>query len=115
MHVLLTGATGFIGSAIASFLINERHRLKVLVRKKNENFENRISQLICDLDNLENLTAECFFDVDCVVHSAARAHIASDEGDETLSVFRKVNRDATLALAQLAANSGVNVLFSLVP
>jgi len=45
--------------------------------------------------------------VDVVVHAAARAHIMSDEANESLTEYRKVNRDATLSLACLAAESRV--------
>ncbi len=44
---------------------------------------------------------------DVVVHAAARAHIIRDEVGDALEKYRKINRDATMALARLAAEAGV--------
>jgi len=107
MRVLLTGATGFIGSAIASFLVNEQHSLKLLVRKKDQNFDNAICQSICDFENLDDICVDFFLNTDCVIHSAALAHITSDDVIDPLILYRKVNRDATLILARLAADAEV--------
>ena len=48
---------------------------------------------------------KAFKDVDVIVHTAARAHIMNEDSSDPLSQFRKVNRDVTLLLAQLAAES----------
>jgi nucleoside-diphosphate-sugar epimerase len=42
-----------------------------------------------------------------VVHTAVRVHVMSNDASNPLSEFRKVNSDATLVLAHLAAESGV--------
>ena len=39
MQVLLTGATGFIGYAVAKSIIHDGHHLKVLVRKRLQTAE----------------------------------------------------------------------------
>ncbi|MBD3612132.1 MAG: NAD-dependent epimerase/dehydratase family protein [Hydrogenovibrio crunogenus] len=45
--------------------------------------------------------------VEVVVHAAARAHIMRDEVADPLAEYRKLNRDATIALARMAADAGV--------
>lgn len=45
--------------------------------------------------------------VDCVIHCAARVHVMRDTAENPLEVFRRVNRDASIALAQQAAVAGV--------
>ena len=42
-----------------------------------------------------------------VIHAAARVHMMQDRSANPLAEFRKLNRDATLALAGLAADAGV--------
>lgn len=46
-------------------------------------------------------------DVDAIVHTAARAHVLREETNEPLALFRRVNRDGTLRLAEQAAQAGV--------
>jgi nucleoside-diphosphate-sugar epimerase len=48
-----------------------------------------------------------FDGIDCVIHCAARAHVLREQVGDPLAAFRAVNRDATLALARAAANTGV--------
>jgi len=107
MHILLTGATGFIGSAIASSFIDIDCKLTVLVRKKTKNFSNAVEQKIYDLDDYKYISSKVFSKVDCVIHSAARAHIMRDTSSNSLYEYRKSNRDMTINLAKRALISGV--------
>lgn len=45
--------------------------------------------------------------VDVVIHSAGRAHVMNETHSNPLQAFREVNVDATLKLAQQAADAGV--------
>jgi nucleoside-diphosphate-sugar epimerase len=45
--------------------------------------------------------------VDAVVHLAGRAHVMQDEAADPLAEYRRVNVEATLALARAAATAGV--------
>jgi len=45
--------------------------------------------------------------VEVVIHTAARVHMMQDASVDSLLDFRKVNRDATLTLANMAVDSGV--------
>ena len=51
MHIVLTGGNGFIGSAIASAVVNGGHDLRLLVRQKTKKFTHPVVQLSCDLEN----------------------------------------------------------------
>lgn len=94
-----------------------------LVRKKSDSLPSVVKQINGDLKSLQ-ISEECnlndtdslsltvqlnqvLSDCDVVVHSAARAHITREGFSEPLSEYRKVNRDATLVLARLAAEAGV--------
>ena len=107
MQVLLTGATGFIGSAAATSLIEGGHHLRLLVRKKSQRFDDSVEQVICDFSNLNNISAEAFSNIDCVIHLAARTHVMSKNSLTDLIEYRRTNRDLTLNLAELASRHGV--------
>jgi nucleoside-diphosphate-sugar epimerase len=55
MRILLTGATGFIGSNVARILVNQGHELCVLLRPQSDTF--RIQDV---LPNLTRVTADIF-------------------------------------------------------
>jgi len=118
--VFLTGATGFVGSALLRRFIDEQNDISVLVRDGSAKLPDNVDAVLGDLSNLssvedssaslemaENLGA-LLEGVDVLVHAAARAHIMNDESVDPLVEYRKVNRDATLALARIAAESGVS-------
>ena len=112
MKVFVTGATGFLGGAIIKDLLSEAYEVKALVRQSSKVLPLVVEQVVVgDLANLKlsdsgslsrNLTG-----IEVVVHTAARVHIMNDDAFDPLAEFRKVNRDATLVLARLAAQSGV--------
>ena len=121
MKVFLTGATGFVGTALLSHFLADGVAVKALVRRRSVALAAEVEQVVGDLDSLardchvagapRNDTdfslAMALNNSDVVVHAAARAHVMREESVDPLAEYRKVNRDATLALAQLAAQAGV--------
>ncbi len=107
MHVLLTGATGFVGSAITDSLVSGQNEITAILRKQSNNLSEVVTQFICDLEDLTDLAEETFSTVDCVIHSAARVHLMVKNSHDSLYEYRKINRDATLDLAKLASENGV--------
>jgi len=107
MNVLLTGATGFIGSAIANTLVCGRHEITVILRRPSKNLDDTVTQVVCDLEDLTDLPECIFSKIDCVIHSSARAHVMAEKLRDPLDEYRKINRDATLNLAKLASENGV--------
>jgi nucleoside-diphosphate-sugar epimerase len=107
--ILLTGATGFVGRALASELLAIGSQVKALVRNVSTGLPVEVEQVVVDLGEVEVDWAimDAFAGVDVVIHAAARAHMIQDRSTNPLSEFRKLNRDATLALAVLAADAGV--------
>lgn len=108
MKIMLTGASGFIGKALMSYLINQSHEVTTVVRdiKKAEALNAHSLQAIPNFD-IEQLRRLDFSGVTTIVHLAARAHVISDNVTNPLAEFRKINTDATLNLARFAAAAGV--------
>lgn len=107
MNVLLTGATGFVGKALASSLTNEHDvTLTCAVRKSNSQSPGR--EVITGELNEKTDWSEALIDQDAVVHLAARAHILKNEVADPLAEYRRVNVHGTLRLAHQAASTGVS-------
>lgn len=105
MKVLVTGGTGFLGTALVQTLKSSGHHV-ILTTRRQENIEQGIYNLgdISAETNWLNLLQGC----DTVIHTAGRAHILNDNAQDALAEFRRVNHDATLKLAKDAASCGVN-------
>lgn len=106
-RVLLTGATGFVGSAVQQRIVADAYYdLTVAVRRvvavPSTVRAVQVADLTAHTDWSEALQA-----VDVVIHSAARVHVMDDTSADPLAEFRKVNVDGTLRLAQQAVAAGV--------
>ncbi|MBN2601149.1 MAG: NAD(P)-dependent oxidoreductase [Candidatus Marinimicrobia bacterium] len=72
MHVLVTGATGFIGKHIVPRLLREHHSVRCLTRPNSHRpaaFENDVEWIIGDLSDLGSLDRACS-SIDLVIHLA---------------------------------------------
>lgn len=91
MKLVLTGASGFAGAAVARRIRAEgRHLLADTALRR------------LGMDWSEPLTG-----ADAVLHLAARAHILHDDAADPLAAYRIVNTAGTLGLAEQAAAAGV--------
>ena len=106
MNILLTGATGFLGSRIATALQSKPDvSLTVTLRRTVEIDADHIIE-VQGLDaNTDWSPALAYQQV--VIHAAARAHIMKDEVLDPLSEYRRVNVDGTINLARQSAAAGV--------
>ncbi len=106
--ILVTGATGFVGSALASRLAEDRTcGVVAAVRRKAESRPEGVRQVqVGDLLATTDwgLALQC---IDAVVHSAARVHVMQDDAPDPLQAYREVNVNGTLNLARQAAQAGV--------
>jgi UDP-glucose 4-epimerase len=99
-NILLTGYTGFVGSALIKSLPSDSLILA------GRSTENRFHHVQLELDsnfNLENRLK----DVEVVIHTAAITSVVFSDDNEALSHLLKVNTEATLSLAKQAAAAGV--------
>lgn len=102
MTILVTGATGFLGRAVAEHLVAQGRPVRAAVRRDAGPGAVAVGDLSADTD-----WAAALAGIDTVVHCAARAHVLNETSDNPLTEFRAVNTEATVALAQQAAAAGV--------
>ena len=106
MNILLTGATGFLGSRLATALQSKPNvKLTATVRSHVE----ICATNIVEVPNLDANTdwSTALTNQQIVIHTAARVHIMKDEVLDPLAEYRRVNVDGTLNLARQAAAAGV--------
>ena len=106
--LLITGATGFVGSVLTQHLHQQGYTLTTAVRRFNEPLLTTIQQISIG-DLLPNIDwTAALNNIDTIIHLAARAHILKDQATDPLAAFCETNTYATLNLAQQAANAGVH-------
>lgn len=110
MNILLTGATGFLGSRLTTALQSKPNvNLTVAVRRRVEISAMNIVEVLT-LDANTNWSV-ALTNQQVVIHAAARAHVMKDEVADPLAEYRRVNVDGTLNLARQAAAAGVRRFF----
>jgi nucleoside-diphosphate-sugar epimerase len=104
---LITGATGFIGSALINRLITDELLPVAAVRRDNSHWPAKCP--VVEVGDLEPNTdwSVALIGIRFVIHAAARVHVMRDQSADPLAEFRRVNVAGTLNLAQQAAAAGV--------
>lgn len=108
MRVLVTGGSGFVGSALVGVLARRQGVAVVAaLRNGNSSAPAGVSKvLIHGVDSRQDWN-EALLGVDVVVHCAARVHVMRERSADPLAEFRQVNVDGTMRLATQAALQGV--------
>ncbi len=103
MNVLLTGATGFVGSSVLNELLDNGYNVGCLVRNSNIRLEGLpVQQLIADVTDPASYR-EYLADFDAIVHLVAIIEEIPGRG----ITFKRMNTQATEKLVKLASENGV--------
>ena len=94
MNILVTGANGFIGTALVSDIEKSGHNAISTERQKDD---------LKDGIDLEKY----LINADCVIHLANIAHQSLSEQVKNKLIYREVNVEGTANLAKRAAKAGV--------
>jgi nucleoside-diphosphate-sugar epimerase len=107
MRILVTGANGFVGSALIPILKSHRHQIRASVRRPG--ITPVPDTVVTGEIGPETDWTEALRGIDAVVHLAARVHHMDDPVDSSLVIeaYRRTNVEGTRRLAELAAQAGV--------
>ena len=106
MKVMVTGATGFIGSALASTLATSPDYSVCSSSRRPAPHAGAEHHVIGTLD-ADTRWSKALHGVAVVVHCAARVHVMNETTKDPLAEYRRINVDGTLNLARQAAQAGV--------
>ncbi|MDH5189743.1 MAG: SDR family oxidoreductase [Gammaproteobacteria bacterium] len=107
MKILVSGANGFIGRALCTELLRQKHEVRCVVRDKIHS-EDLLGEIV-EVGEINSKTEwkTVFKDIETVIHLAARVHVMSESSDDPLAAFRAINVDGTENMAYAAAKQGV--------
>lgn len=106
MKVLVTGASGFVGSALCEILRRDRVSIRSAVRSPRA-LQQGIEDIVVGGISSETDWSAALTNVQQVVHLAARVHVMRDKSSDPLAEFRRVNVEGTINFARQAAAAGV--------
>ncbi|BBK41073.1 epimerase/dehydratase [Allostella vacuolata] len=104
--MLVTGASGFVGQAVAARLLASGHQVAAAVRRPGDAPTGTAAQVIGDLAGPVDWSA-ALRGIDAVAHLAARVHVMRDRAADPEAAFAAVNETATRDLAAAALAAGV--------
>ncbi|MBT0571755.1 SDR family oxidoreductase [Curvibacter sp. CHRR-16] len=103
MNILVTGARGFIGTALRSRLGDMPYQVLSVVRGGGGH---GAASSIASIDAITDWS-KLLKGQEAVVHLAARVHVMHDQSASPLTEFRRVNTEGTINLARQAAQANV--------
>lgn len=106
MTTLVTGANGFVGSALCARLFRDGVSVRGAVRAANPP-QHCVEAITVGSISSDTDWSEALRNVEQVVHLAARVHVMNDRSSDPLAAFRRVNVESCAALARQAAAAGV--------
>lgn len=105
LKIAVTGANGFVGTALCQRLLMDGHQVTALTRNP-WHFSGVSNQVISDYTNpdLVNLLKGH----NCVVHLAAKTHSGTKATKKNLAVYRAINLELSENLAKAAIAAGIS-------
>ncbi|MBN2808039.1 MAG: NAD-dependent epimerase/dehydratase family protein [Deltaproteobacteria bacterium] len=109
--ILITGAAGFVGTALCRHLHGQGYALRAVVRRGGTSLPDDLAKDLDDVVIVDDLAGPLSWPsllegVESVIHLAGRAH-GVDQPECSSDLFFHDNLDATVALGRAAATAGV--------
>jgi nucleoside-diphosphate-sugar epimerase len=104
-RVLVTGATGFVGSELCVTLAGLGLEVRAMVRRPLPAPASRITVVTAALED-EAAIRDAVDGIDAVVHLAGRVHLLRDHASDAAAAYRRVNVEGTRVLAERALDAG---------
>lgn len=111
LTVAVTGANGFVGSALVGVLAESGHVVRALVRRAETipGASGVVTHVIGDLRD-DRALGPALEGADAVIHLAARAHVMDETATDPDAAFREANVAVTESVARIAEQAGVRRL-----
>lgn len=111
MNILVTGSAGMIGGYVVKGLLEKRHTIIGVDRRKSDYEHESFKQVVLDLSSKEAVM-HLFEDnkIDRAIHLAALAHTAGVK-DLSWEAFKKANVDCAESIFEACAIHEVPILF----
>jgi nucleoside-diphosphate-sugar epimerase len=107
-RLLVTGANGFVGKGLVTYIAEKGLEVQQCMRKNNGDAGVGSESLFLH-GNLEDKIdwSDALENIDAVVHTAARVHVMNENSSDPLTQYRLINVKATIDLAKQALKAGV--------
>lgn len=106
MKVLVTGASGFIGSAFCSSVFDRGIFIRASSRVPRSSTPN-IQYVLTPSDDGYSDWDSILDNIDCILHLSGRAHVMRETHSDPIALFRSINVQSSLVLAARALKCGV--------
>ena len=108
MRVLVTGASGFLGSSLVKELCRSEYHVRAVVHDlaRSVSFLPAVETIAADIRDGKRIQEAANGDCGAIVHLAAKVHAIDDSGTE--QDYEAVNVDGTKHILDAAVRSGVN-------
>lgn len=105
MHILVTGASGFVGKALCKSLVQQGDIVTAVVRGASAKIPN-VKLVVTNLSSQTDWQ-DTLKNIDIIIHLAGRAHVMKETEDDPYKAYAEINIEATRHLAEQAALCGV--------
>ena len=107
MNILVTGATGFVGTSLC-YLLKEKHSVSVVIRNPDDTKKLPTGIKSIFVESIEqSFPLQSLNNAEVIIYLAARVHQMKNHKPDALEAYRTINTYAPIHLAKQAVKNGV--------